>query len=71
MEKGLAIFFAAWMAACAAVRAETFTINPLQSILTLSGSVAGNPASQQPPSRVYDLLFRHNRRHAQRTEHPV
>ena len=50
MGKGFTTLICAWVALCASARAETFTINPLQSILTLSGSVAGNPASQQPPA---------------------
>ena len=50
MGRGLATFICAWVALCAPAKAEIFTINPLQSILTLSGSIAGNPASQQPPS---------------------
>ncbi len=50
MRKGLAILICAWVALAAPARADIFTINPLQSILTVSGNVAGNPASQQPPS---------------------
>src|SRR6188768_4067886 len=48
MHKGLAVFLGAWVTSLAAVQAETFTINPLQSILTIaSATAAGNPATQQ------------------------
>ncbi len=48
MHKGLAIFLGAWVASVAAVHAETFTINPAQSILTIaSANAAGNTATQQ------------------------
>ena len=51
MQKGLAIFLGTWMAFSAAARAAIFTINPLQSSLTIiSANVAGNIATQQPPS---------------------
>jgi hypothetical protein len=42
--------FVVGLVSLAAARADTFVINPLQSILTLTATVAGAVASQQPPS---------------------
>ncbi len=53
MQKGSAILWGALFAAVCAgtARADIFTINPLQSILTIaSANLAGSPATAQPPS---------------------
>jgi hypothetical protein len=49
MRNPLVIFVAGFVS-LAAARADTFVINPAQSILTLTATVAGAVASQQPPA---------------------
>ncbi|HMJ06125.1 MAG TPA: PEP-CTERM sorting domain-containing protein [Chthoniobacterales bacterium] len=51
MRKGLTVIFGILLAFAGAARADVFTINPLQSILTINSvNVAGNVGTAQPPS---------------------